>query len=251
MQNHIIFQKNKEGKSSVLRENHIGEERRLAMNFFMKKMMKRKLDREDKKFIAPHFPGGAVKPDDLRKIADLCERFPESRIKLSGEIIIGGISDEERRGEFRKMLGLPTVSVAGFSVRPVRICAGGFICDHNLQDSRSLGLKLDELFHGRMLPFKMIISVSGCLRSCAEPLVRDIGIVASQKGYAIYAGGAAGAKPRIGKKLFQDINETQVIDIVEKIINLYEKEGKTPERIGKFIERIGFERFKKEIIPHS
>lgn len=218
------------------------------MNFLAKKMLKKKLDKEGSKFIAPLFPGGVVRPHDLRRIADVCERFPESRIKLSGEIIIGGIKDKERSEELKKMLGLPFFSVAGFSVRPVKVCSGGFICDNNLKDSHSLGLRLDEMFRGKELPFKMIIAVSGCSRSCAESLVRDIGIVASKKGYSIFVGGAAGARPRIGKKLVENVPEKDVIETVEKITALYGEMGRTPERLGIFIDRIGFEKFKEEIL---
>lgn len=216
------------------------------MNFLAKRMVMKRLDKEDKKFIAPHFRAGVVTPQDLRKIADVCEKFPESKIKLSSEMIIGGIPDESRNEEFRRMLGLSTFSVAGFCIRPVKICAGGFICDNNLQDSFSLGLKLDEKFSGRMLPFKMIISVSGCARCCSEPLVRDIGIVACRQGYAIFVGGAAGARPRIGIRLADNLSDAEVIDTIERITCLYEKMGKTPERLGMFIERLGFERFKQE-----
>ncbi|MDP3787174.1 MAG: NAD(P)/FAD-dependent oxidoreductase [Candidatus Omnitrophota bacterium] len=219
------------------------------MNFLVKRMVMKRLDKEDKKFIAPHFRAGVVTPQDLRKIADVCEKFPESKIKLGTEIIIGGITEETRNEEFRRILDLPTFSVAGFCIRPVKICSGGFICDNNLQDSFSLGLKLDEKFSGRMLPFKMIISISGCARCCSEPMVRDIGIVACRQGYAIFVGGAAGARPRIGIRLIDNLSESEVIDTMERIIGLYEKMGRTPERLGMFIERIGFERFKQECQP--
>lgn len=216
------------------------------MNFLVKKIMMKKLDKEDKKFIAPHFRAGVVTPQDLRKIADVCEKFPECKIKLGAEIIIGGVTEEARNDEFRRMLGLPAFSVAGFCIRPVKICSGGFACDNNLRDSFSLGLELDKKFSGRKLPFKMIISISGCARCCSEPMVRDIGIVASRQGYAIFVGGAAGARPRIGIRLIDNLSESEVIDTAERIIGLYEKMGKTPERLGMFIERIGFERFKQE-----
>lgn len=218
------------------------------MNFFTKKMITAKLDKEGRKFIAPHFRVGVITPKDLHKIADVCERFPESKIKLSSEIIIGGISDESRIEEFRRILGIPTFSVAGFCVRPVKICAGGFICRNNLQDSFSLGIKLDERFSGRKLPFKMIISVSGCPRSCSEPRVRDIGIVASRQGYSMFVAGAAGAKPRIGTNLTDNLSERDILDIIERIISLYEKRGATCERLGLFIERFGFEEFENSVL---
>ena len=72
--------------------------------------------------------------------------------------------------------------------------------------------------------------------------------MASKKGYTIFAGGAAGARPKIGEKLIENASEQEVIDILGKIIDLYQKDAKTPERLGIFMERIGSERFKKEII---
>lgn len=217
------------------------------MNFLLEKFMLKKLDSEDRKFISPHFPGGVVSPSELRRIADICEKFPESRIKLTAEIVIGGIKEETRNEEFRRMLGLATASVAGFCIRPVKICAGGYTCNNNLQDSFSLGMKLDEKFSGKKLPFKMIISVSGCGRCCSEPLVKDIGIVASRKGYSLYVGGAAGGKPRIAIMLANNLNESGVMEALEKIIGIYEKMGKAAERLGRFIERIGFVEFKEKI----
>ena len=218
------------------------------MNFFLKKVMEQKIDKEDKKYIAPHFPGGMLTPQDIRRIADICEQFPESKLKLTGEIIIGGIKDEARNEECRKHLGLPTTSVAGFSIRPVKLCSGGYICDNNVQDSFSLGLTLDKTFSGRRFPFKMIISVSGCSRSCSEPLVKDIGVVASKEGYSVFVGGAAGAKPRIAQRLVDNLKENEVIAVIEKIVCFCEKKGKTSERLGIFIEKMGLEKFKEEVI---
>lgn len=216
------------------------------MNFLARKILSAELAKQDAKFIAPHFPAGAVTPQELRRIADACEKFPGCRIKLSAEIIIGGIKDEEQGQELRRTLGMPVSSVAGFCVRPVKACAGGYICGNNQQDSFFLGIKLDERFCGRKLPFKMIISVSGCARCCSEPHVRDIGIVASRKGYSVFVGGAAGARPRIGIKFAENLNEGEVLDTVARIIGVYEKKGRTPERLGAFIERVGLDKFKEE-----
>ena len=217
------------------------------MNIIVENLVKHNMEKESRKFIAPRFPGGVMTPEDLRKIADVCERFPEGKLKLSGDLIIGGITDPGRNEECRKSLGLPTYSVAGLSIRPVKACAGGYICDNNLQDSFSLGLKLDKKFSGKQVPFKLIIAVSGCSRCCSEPLVRDIGIVASRSGYAVHVGGAAGAKPRIAQQISNDLNEEQVIAIVERIVRLYQEKGKALERLGLLINRIGMEEFRKAI----
>lgn len=204
------------------------------------------LDKQSAKTIAPHFPGGVITPDELRKIADLCEKYPEAKIKLSGDLIIGGITDPDRNDAGRKLLGLPTYSVSGFSIRPVKICSGGYLCDNNLQDSFSLGLKLDRIFSNKLLPSKLIMAVAGCGRNCSEPLVKDIGIVSTPGGYSVYAGGAAGAKPRIARKIVDRLSEAQVIALVDKIVSVYEANGKARERLGSLIERMGMDSFKAE-----
>lgn len=196
--------------------------------------------------IAPHFPGGVLTPAALRKLADACDKFPEARLRFSGDLLIGGITDPSRKAECQNLLGLPTHSVSGFSIRPVKICSGGYLCPNNLQDSFSLGLKLDQLFAGKSVPAKLVMGVAGCGRNCSEPLVKDIGVVASAGGYAVYAGGAAGAKPRIAQKVADRLNESQVIALVEKILSVYAAHGKARERLGSCIEKIGFAKFKEE-----
>jgi NAD(P)H-nitrite reductase large subunit len=200
--------------------------------------------KESAKIIAPHFPGGVLTPDDLRKIADACEKFPEARLRLSGDLVIGGFTDPSRHADCQKLLGLPTYSVSGFSIRPVKICSGGYLCDNNLQDSFALGIKLDQLFAGKSVPAKLVMGVAGCGRNCSEPLVKDIGVVATPGGYTLYAGGAAGAKPRLAQKLADQLDGEQVIALVEKILSVYVAHGKPRERLGSVMEKLGLENFK-------
>ncbi|MBF0594335.1 MAG: NAD(P)/FAD-dependent oxidoreductase [Candidatus Omnitrophica bacterium] len=214
------------------------------MNIIIENVLKHQIEKESHKFICPHFPGGVMTPADLRKIADACEMFPNSKIKLSGEITIGNITDPKENDACRAKLGLSTFSIAGFAIRPVKVCAGGYTCDNNLQDSFSLALKLDKKFAGVDVPFKLIISVSGCGRCCSEPQVKDIGLVASRKGYAVYAGGAAGGKPRIAVKIADNVSDDRAVEIIEKIVQFYQKKGKPMERLGALIDKTGLELFK-------
>ncbi len=215
------------------------------MNSIVETVIRHQIEKESKKFIVPHFPGGVVTPDALRKMADACEAFPEAKLKLSGELMIGGITDGRRNEACREALGLPTFSIAGPSIRPVKVCSGGYICGNNVQDTAALGLRLDERFAGRAVPFKMILAVSGCGRNCSEPRVRDIGIVALKNGYVVFAGGAAGGKPRIAQEVATGLTDDQVVALVDKIVLFYEKNGRTMERLGALIERVGADVFKE------
>lgn len=199
--------------------------------------------RAGRKFVVPHFAGGVVGAPELRKLAETFGRFAGLKIKLTGEMVIGGLTDD-KMDEVRRALEMETTEITGFSVRAVRVCAGGYICDNNHQESFELALRLDSLFHQEKVPFKLVIAVSGCGRCCAESKVKEIGIVASAKGYDVYAGGAGGRTPRISRKVAESLDEEEVVKLVERIIEVYRENGKDMERLGAFIERVGVEEFR-------
>jgi len=67
-------------------------------------------------------------------------------------------------------------------------------------------------------PWKFKIGVSGCLNSCSEHAVKDVGIVGTSKGWRITVGGSAGVKPRIGRLLVENLTDDEVI--LNKILSI-------------------------------
>jgi NAD(P)H-nitrite reductase large subunit len=108
-------------------------------------------------------------------------------------------------------------------------------------------LKLDELYHGMQLPWKFKIGVSGCANSCAEPAVKDIGLIGTSKGWKLLVGGSSGVKPRLGQMLAENLSDAEVLSLIDRIINYYKDHAKK-QRLGEFIEEISFEKFKQEIM---
>ena len=60
--------------------------------------------------------------------------------------------------------------------------------------------------------------------------------------YKVYVGGRWGKKIRIGSALSTLFTREEVIDLVEKAILLFKKEGKPGERFGQTVERLGLAR---------
>lgn len=112
-------------------------------------------------------------------------------------------------------------------------------------DSVTMGMKLDELYHGMALPSKFKIGVSGCPNCCGESWIKDLGLIGTPKGWKIVVGGCAGALPMIAQAVADGLNDEQAIEVIDKIISYYKKHYKK-ERIGKLISNIGIESFKKE-----
>ena len=196
--------------------------------------------------IAPHTPAGLLTPEILRKIADASEKYNLKAIKLSSSqrVVLVGIKEEDI-DDVWKDLGMKPGSAIGICVRSVRICPGTTFCKRAKQDSLGLGLKLDEKYHGMSLPAKLKIGVSGCPFSCAESAVRDIGFVGDTAGFKCYVGGSASATPRIGDLIAEGLSEDDALKLTDKIIG-YLKSKDSKKRIGRLIEEIGLEAFRKE-----
>lgn len=198
--------------------------------------------------IVPHMPGGITDSRTLRKIADVADKYKAAALKCTSaqRIAIVGLKPEDVDGAWDDLQMDPAHAV-GLCVRSVKICPGTTFCKRGQQDAVGLGLKLDKKYHGQELPSKFKMGVSGCQNSCSEPSVRDIGIMGTPKGYVVMVGGNAGLKPRLGDKIASQLEPEQVMEMVDKIINWYEQNGKRNERIGELIDRIGLDTFKQQI----
>lgn len=136
----------------------------------------------------------------------------------------------------------------GLCVRSIKICPGTTQCKRAVQDSVSLGLRIDALYHALPLPNKMKMGVSGCMLSCAEVAVKDIGIMGTVKGWRILVGGNAGARPRLADLLVETTaDEAEVIAVIDKIITWYCNSGREV-RLGTLIEEMGIEQFRATVL---
>ena len=143
--------------------------------------------------IAPHIPGGITDIATLRKICDVADRYGAKMVKLTSaqRIALIGIREEDIDSAWADLAQAPG-AVIGLCVRSVKICPGTSHCKRGLQDSVGLGLKIDAIYHSMELPNKMKMGVSGCLLSCAESWVKDIGLLGTMKGWKIVVGGTSG-----------------------------------------------------------
>ena len=198
--------------------------------------------------VAPHIPCGVVTPDLLRKIADISEKYNADALKITGaaRIAIVGLREEDIDSVWND-LGLKPGAAVGLCVRSVRACPGTTFCKIGQQDALGMGMKLDEIYHGMELPGKFKISVSGCNLNCAESWVRDVGLFGKKEGWTLIIGGNVGANPRIGQELFNGLNDEQALESIENVIMYYKENGKKGERLGKMIDRIGFEIIKESL----
>lgn len=202
--------------------------------------------------IAPHIPGGITDTATLRKICDVADKYNIQGIKLTSaqRIALIGVKEEDLDSIWADLDEKPGAAI-GLCVRSVKICPGTTWCKRGVQDSVSLGLKIDKIYHAMELPNKMKMGISGCMLSCAEVAVKDIGVMGTPKGWRIFVGGNAGARPRIGDLLVDSVaTDDAVLEIIAKIIDWYKNSG-SEQRLGRIIEQIGIDRFRDLIIGNG
>ncbi|MCQ6962098.1 NAD(P)/FAD-dependent oxidoreductase [Methanolobus chelungpuianus] len=197
--------------------------------------------------IAPHLPGGIVSAEQLRKIADVAEKYNAATLKVtsSQRVAIVGLKEEDLDRAWED-LGIKPGAAIGICVRSIKICPGTTFCKRGQQDAVGLGLKLDEKYHGMPLPSKFKMAVSGCANSCSEPAIKDIGVMGTPKGYTVMVGGNAAIRPRLADVIADELTEDEVLQLVDKIISFCKTNG-SKHRLGRVIDEMGLDKFKKEI----
>jgi NAD(P)H-nitrite reductase large subunit len=200
--------------------------------------------------VTPHIPGGITSAAQLRQIADIADQYNGSLKIVGNTITIIGLSLADGEKAFAE-LGCQGESFIAKAVRAVAFCPGKPDCPRALQDSSTLGLALDNAFFGHELPGKLRIGVSGCPNCCIEPLVKDIGMYGTAKGYTLAVGGNSGFSAQIATLVAEQVPADEILPIIQSILTYYCQHGKTKERLGQLITRLGWKHFCSNNIPEK
>ena len=203
--------------------------------------------------VVPEMPGGVCSPDELRRIADVADKYRVPLVKLTGgqRIDLVGIAREDLPAVWRD-LGMPAGSAWAKSYRTCKSCIGVDYCRFGLGDSMALAAKIEKTYRGLDSPGKLKLATAGCPRNCSEALVKDVGVVAIEGGkWEVYVGGAAGAHVRKGDLLCTVDNHDEVLRISGRFIQYYRENAKYKERTYAFVERIGFARIRAIVVDDS
>jgi NAD(P)H-nitrite reductase large subunit len=199
--------------------------------------------------IAPHIPGGIITDFQLlRRIADVAEKYGAQAIKLTSaeRFALVGLQAGDLDEVWRE-LGLVPGAAVGLCVRSIKICPGTTFCRLGVQDAVGVGLHLDEKYHGRPLPYKFKIGVSGCPNNCSEASIKDLGLVGTAKGWRVLAGGfVSGFNPRLADLIAKDLGDAEALTLVDRVLDWFNQAGKK-KRLGKVIDDLGLAAFKAEL----
>lgn len=196
--------------------------------------------------VVPRMYGGVTTASDLKKIAEVAEKYHVPLVKLTGGQRIGlfGVKKEDLPDMWEE-LGMPSGYAYGKTLRTVKTCVGARFCRYGTQDSMALGIALEKKFERLDTPHKVKMGVSACPRNCSEAGIKDIGFVGIDGGWEIYVAGNGGVDLRPGELLCTVKTVEEVMEMTGAYLQHYRETANYLERTSKWIERVGLDHVKE------
>lgn len=174
--------------------------------------------------IVPRVAGGEITPRQLIAIGEIAQKY-RLYTKITGgqRIDMLGAQVHELPLIWRELVeaGFESGHAYGKAVRTVKSCVGSTWCRYGVQDSVGLAIEIENRYKGLRSPHKIKFAVSGCTRECAEAQSKDVGVIATEKGWNLYVCGNGGMKPRHAELLAGDLDKATLIRYIDRFLMFY------------------------------
>ena len=191
--------------------------------------------------VIPRMPGGEVTPQGLMAVAEVARDY-DLYTKITGAQRIGlfGARKEDLPTIWERLInaGFETGHAYAKSLRMVKTCVGSTWCRYGVQDSVGLGVELEHRYKGIRSPHKMKFGVSGCTRECAEAQGKDVGVIATDKGWNLYVCGNGGMKPRHADLLAADLDKETLIRYIDRFLMFYVRTADKLQRTASWLDNL-------------
>jgi len=199
--------------------------------------------------VIPRMWGGETNSSELRRIADVVDKYKIPTVKVTGgqRIDLLGVKKEDLVNVW-KDIGMPSGHAYAKALRTVKTCVGSEWCRMGTQDSTQMGKDLERALWRMYAPHKVKLAVSGCPRNCAESGIKDVGVIGVDSGWELYVGGNGGIKTEVAHFFCKVKTPQEVLEYSGAFLQLYRKEGWYLERTCHYISRVGLDYVKKKIL---
>ncbi|MBE4584959.1 nitrite reductase large subunit [Vibrio navarrensis] len=206
--------------------------------------------------IVPRIPGGEITPEKLIALGEVAREY-DLYTKITGgqRVDLFGAQVEQLPQIWQTLIeaGFETGHAYGKSVRTVKSCVGSTWCRYGVDDSVGLAIELENRYKGLRAPHKLKFAVSGCTRECAEAQSKDIGVIATEKGWNLYVCGNGGMRPRHADLLAADLSRAQLIALIDRVMIFYVRTADRLQRTSVWLENLegGLEYLKSVVLDDS
>jgi nitrite reductase (NADH) large subunit len=206
--------------------------------------------------VVPRIPGGEITPQKLAVIAQVATDYGlYTKITGGQRIDMFGARLEQLPGIWTRLVdaGFESGQAYGKALRNVKSCVGSTWCRFGVQDSVGMAVQLELRYRGLRSPHKLKIGVSGCARECAEARGKDVGVIATDKGWNLYVGGNGGFQPAHAQLLASDLDDATLLAYIDRYLMYYIRTADRMQRTARWIDEIdgGLEHVRSVVVDDS
>ncbi len=191
--------------------------------------------------VVPRVPGGEITPDKLLVIGAIAQRFGlYTKITGAQRIDLFGAQVHQLPLIWKELIdaGFESGHAYGKAVRTVKSCVGSTWCRYGVQDSVGFAIDIENRYKGLRAPHKLKFAVSGCTRECAEAQSKDVGVIATERGWNLYVCGNGGMKPRHADLFARDLDAATLVRYVDRFLMFYIRTADRLQRTSVWLENL-------------
>jgi nitrite reductase (NADH) large subunit len=191
--------------------------------------------------VVPRMPGGEVTADGLIAVGQVAKKYGlYTKITGGQRVDLFGARLEQLPSIWEELIaaGFESGHAYGKALRTVKSCVGSTWCRYGVGDSVGFAIALENRYKGLRTPHKVKFGVSGCTRECAEAQGKDVGLIATDKGWNLYVCGNGGMKPRHAELLASNLTEEEVVHLVDRFLMFYVRTADRLQRTSTWRENL-------------
>jgi len=191
--------------------------------------------------VVPRVPGGEITPDKLIVLGAVAKKFGlYTKITGGQRIDLFGAQVHQLPLIWKELIaaGFESGHAYGKAVRTVKSCVGSTWCRYGVQDSVGFAIDIENRYKGLRAPHKLKFAVSGCTRECAEAQSKDVGVIATEKGWNLYVCGNGGMKPRHADLLASDLDGPTLVRYIDRFLMFYIRTADRLQRTSVWLENL-------------
>ncbi len=191
--------------------------------------------------VVPRMPGGEVTPEGLIAVGQVAKKYGlYTKITGGQRVDVFGARVEQLPAIWEELIaaGFESGHAYGKALRTVKSCVGSTWCRYGVGDSVGLAVELEHRYKGLRAPHKIKFGVSGCTRECAEAQGKDVGVIATDKGWNLYVCGNGGMKPRHAELLASDLSKDALVRTIDRFLMFYVRTADRLQRTSTWRENL-------------
>lgn len=206
--------------------------------------------------VVPRMPGGEVTADGLIAVGMVAKKYGlYTKITGGQRVDLFGARVDQLPAIWEELIaaGFESGHAYGKSLRTVKSCVGSTWCRYGVGDSMGFAIALENRYKGLRAPHKIKFGVSGCTRECAEAQGKDVGLIATEKGWNLYVCGNGGMKPRHAELIASNLSQEQVVRLTDRFLMFYVRTAERLQRTSTWRDNLegGLDYLKAVVVDDS